>query len=101
MSLVSRKLPESCANMRLSFKLMVSFLLMVFIIGVVGTAGLLFIEKIQGKVAIVSEVASPMVMTTIRLGETMQGANIESMIALCSHDEKAIEKQNELLKNYD
>jgi hypothetical protein len=42
-----------------------------------------------------------MVMTTIRLGETMQNANIESMVALCSSDERAVEKQGELLKNYD
>jgi len=73
---------------------------MAFIIGAIGAAGLFFINTIQKKVAIFSDVASPMILTTVQMSDTMLSANIESMIALTLSDENAILQQSELLKKY-
>ena len=85
-------------GMRLSFKLTLSFLLLVVIIGITGGAGLLVINKIQGKIGILSEVASPLVNITGELGDTLQRAHIASLEVLTLRDEQAIQKQTKLVK---
>lgn len=89
------------SRLKLSLKLILSFLLMAVIIGAVGSAGLFFIDKIQKKVATLSEVAFPMVMTTARMSDSILGANIESMATLILEDQKAIDRQGEVIKVFE
>lgn len=88
-------------RLRLSLKLILSFLLMAVIIGAVGSAGLFFIDRIQKKVETLSEVAFPMVIATARMSDSMLGANIESMAMLILEDQKAIDRKGGVINVFE
>jgi len=88
-------------NMRLAFKLMLSFFFMVIIIGIVGGAGLFFLKKVQNKVEVLSQVALPMVNLSSEFSDIMQEARIASLEALMLSDEQKIQNQISILGKFE
>ena len=79
-------------NLKLQSKLILSFVFVVAMIGVSGSSGLLFVQRIAASVGVYSDISSPLVQEATILVDRMKDMQIALLAAL--HDDDGAEIQS-------